>query len=165
MILFLTRAAAVAIAIVVTMQAVRLDAQPLDSKTSTLGEWPQLLGPQRNGRSSETGLLDRWPQGGPKEIWRVPGGVGMSGVSISRGRALTLVQREGKQWLIALDANTGKSQWQTELAPEFRNPMGNGPRATPTIAGEEVFVFTGEGIINRRSVAFFLVGHLKTFAG
>ncbi len=112
------------------------------------GEWSQLLGPQRNGISSETGLLDRWPDGGPKEIWRVPGGVGMSGLAISRGRVLTLVQRQGKQWLVALDAKSGDSIWEVSLAPAYTNAMGNGPRATPTIAGDLVFVFTGEGILS-----------------
>ena len=116
------------------------------------GEWPQLLGPQRNGLSTETGLLDRWPTDGPKEIWRVPGGVGMSGLAISRGRMLTLVQREEKQWLIALDAKSGESVWQTPLAPEYRNAMGNGPRATPTISGDQVFVFTGEGILSAHNL-------------
>ena len=115
------------------------------------GEWPQFLGPQRNGLSSETGLLDRWPDGGPKEIWRVPGGVGSSGLAISRGRVLTLVQRDGKQWLIALDAKSGDSIWKTPLAPAYSNAMGNGPRATPTIAGDLVFVFTGEGILSAHS--------------
>ena len=131
------------VAIVVSLPAERAAAQS-DAK----GEWPQFLGPQRNGLSSETGLLDRWPADGPKEIWRVPGGVGMSGLAISRGRVLTLVQREGKQWLISLDAKTGESVWQTPLAPEYRNPMGNGPRGTPAIAGDQVFVFTGEGILS-----------------
>ncbi|MFM9960391.1 MAG: PQQ-binding-like beta-propeller repeat protein [Planctomycetaceae bacterium] len=122
--------------------------EPLAAQPEAKGEWPQILGPQRNGLSSETGLLDRWPDEGPKEVWRVPGGVGMSGLAISRGRVLTLVQRESQQWLIALDAKSGEAIWQTPLAPEYRNAMGNGPRATPTIAGEHVFVFTGEGILS-----------------
>ncbi len=125
-----------------------LTAEHAAAQVDAKGEWPQLLGPQRNGLSAETGLLDRWPTDGPKEIWRVPGGVGMSGLAISRGRVLTLVQRDEKQWLIALDAKSGESVWQSPLAPEYRNPMGNGPRATPAITGDQVFVFTGEGILS-----------------
>ncbi len=128
--------------------ALSLPAERAAAQADAKGEWPQLLGPQRNGLSAETGLLDRWPTDGPKEIWRVPGGVGMSGLAISRGRVLTLVQRDEKQWLIALDAKSGESVWQTPLAPEYRNPMGNGPRATPAISGDQVFVFTGEGILS-----------------
>ena len=111
------------------------------------GEWPQFLGPNRNGLSGETGLLTEWPAEGPKVVWRVPGGVGMSGFAISRGRAVTLVQRDGKQWVVGLDAKTGATQWQTPVAPIYKNGMGNGPRATPAIAGDSVFVFTGEGIL------------------
>ena len=111
------------------------------------GEWPQFLGPQRNGISAETGLLDRWPTDGPKQMWRVAGGVGMSGMAISRDRLVTLIQKEGQQWLIALNAQTGELVWQTKLAPEYRNGMGNGPRGTPAISGDLVFAFTGEGIL------------------
>lgn len=133
---------------VVVALAVMVSAKPVAAQTDAKGEWPQFLGPQRNGLSSETGLLDRFPEDGPKEVWRVPGGVGMSGLAISRGRVLTLVQREGEQWLIALDAKTGKAIWQTSLAQEYRNAMGNGPRGTPAISGDHVFVFTGEGILS-----------------
>lgn len=133
---------------VLSMHAGRAAAQ-VEAK----GDWPQFLGPQRNGISSETGLLDRWPDGGPKEIWRVPGGVGSSGLAISRGRVLTLVQRGGKQWVVALDAKSGDSIWKTALAPEYTNAMGNGPRATPTIAGNLVFVFTGEGLLSAHGFA------------
>ena len=111
------------------------------------GEWPQFLGPQRNGISSETGLLNRWPTDGPKQVWRVAGGVGMSGMAISRDRLVTLIQKEGQQWLIALNAQTGEPVWKTKLAPEYRNGMGNGPRGTPAISGDLVFAFTGEGIL------------------
>ncbi len=108
-------------------------------------DWPQLLGPERNGISRETGLIDAWPSEGPREVWRVPGGVGMSGLSIADGRLYTMVQKTGKQWVIALDAGTGKSIWETPVADAYRNPMGNGPRATPTVSKGSLFAFTGEG--------------------
>jgi outer membrane protein assembly factor BamB len=110
-------------------------------------EWPQFLGPHRNGISSEQGLLTEWPEGGPKVVWRSPGGVGMSGLAISRGRLVTLVQRGGKQVVVALDPLSGKPQWESPVAPAYKNGMGNGPRATPAIAGNLVVVFTGEGIL------------------
>jgi outer membrane protein assembly factor BamB len=110
-------------------------------------EWPQFLGPQRNGISTETGLLDTFSPDGPKKVWQVKGGVGMSGLAVSRDRVLTLVQKEGKQWLVALNAKTGESIWQTALAPEYHNGMGDGPRATPAVTDDRVFAFTGEGIL------------------
>jgi outer membrane protein assembly factor BamB len=111
------------------------------------GEWPQFLGPDRNGISTERNLLESWPAGGPKQVWRVKGGVGMSGLAIGRGRLLTLVQTEGQQRLVALDAQTGQPIWQTPIAPAYSNPMGDGPRATPTISGERVFTFSGQGVL------------------
>ncbi|MFP6614145.1 MAG: PQQ-binding-like beta-propeller repeat protein [Pirellulales bacterium] len=126
--------------LVVLFVALNVDAQ-------TDHAWPQFLGPNRNGISAETGLLDRWPAGGPTEIWRARGGVGMSGLAISRNRLLTMIQTDGKQHVICLDANSGKTIWQTPVAPEYRNGQGKGPRATPTIVGNSVFAFTGEGIL------------------
>lgn len=108
-------------------------------------DWPQFLGPQRNGISPETGLLNQWPSAGPKVLWQVPGGVGMSGIAVRDGRIATLVQRDEKQWLVCHDAQTGKPVWQTPLSAEYRNAMGDGPRGTPAIAGDRIFAFTGEG--------------------
>lgn len=110
-------------------------------------DWPQFLGPERNGISPETGLLDRWPESGPTKLWQVKGGVGMSGIAIARDRAFTLVQRDGKQWLVALKVVSGEQIWEAPLAPSYQNSMGNGPRATPAIVGDRVLVFTGEGIL------------------
>lgn len=110
-------------------------------------DWPQFLGPQRNGISKETGLIADWPGGGPKELWRVPGGVGLGGVSIASGKAITLVQHDGKQWVLALDAASGKKAWETPLAAAYENQMGDGPRAAPTIVDGAVYVFGGDGTL------------------
>ena len=110
-------------------------------------EWGQFLGPTRNGMSTERNLLDQWPAGGVKEVWRAAGGVGMSGIAVSRGRAITLFQKEGQQFVAAYDSRLGKSIWQTPLALEYKNAQGDGPRATPTISGDSVSVFTGDGVL------------------
>ena len=73
-------------------------------------DWPQFLGPDRTGITTETGLIDTFPASGPEIVWRVPGGVGMSGIAIADGLAVTLVQKEDRQWLVALDAATGKQK-------------------------------------------------------
>lgn len=118
------------------------------TKTETsVNDWHQFLGPQRNGISSETGLLETWPAGGLKELWRSDGGVGMSGLAIVRDCLLTLIQRDEKQSLVAMNAETGERLWQTAIAPAYQNQMGDGPRSTPTIWGDKVFVLSGEGIV------------------
>ncbi len=119
------------------------------SHNAQAADWPQFLGPDRNGMSSETGLINEWPDGGPKEVWRVAGGVGMSAVAVSDGTAYTLIQTGGQQSLLALDAKTGKEKWRTKIVAEYRNQMGNGPRATPAIVDGAAIVFTGDGTLAR----------------
>ncbi len=75
----------------------------------TAADWPQFLGPNRNGISDETGLLDSWPAGGPKEGLAGAGGVGMS-ASVSDGTACTLVQTDKQQFLLALDAKDRQAE-------------------------------------------------------
>lgn len=141
---------ALVVGLLLAGEAAHSACQPLwaEDRDIKQNEWPQFLGPNRTGLSSEIDLLEEWPENGLKIIWRVPGGVGMSGLSISRGRVLTMVQREGQQWVIAVDAVTGRSIWQTAVAKEYGNPMGDGPRATPTISGDRVFVLSGDGVVS-----------------
>jgi outer membrane protein assembly factor BamB len=118
------------------------------SSSSGLAEdWPQFLGKNRNGVSSETGLIQTWPKSGPKIAWRTPLGTSMSGVAISDGVAFTLFQDDQKLYVTALNAVDGKELWRTAFATAYENAMGNGPRATPTVAEGRVFAFTGEGIL------------------
>jgi outer membrane protein assembly factor BamB len=109
--------------------------------------WPQFLGPDRNGISQETGLSETWPDAGPPELWRVAGGVGLSGLAIADGRVITLVQKDGQQVALALQAETGQTLWSTAIGEAYENGMGDGPRATPTLAGEHAYVYTGDGIL------------------
>ena len=107
----------------------------------------QFLGPYRNGLIPARGLISSWPQDGPKVVWRAEGGVGMSGVAVAGQLAVTLWNSERGQVLSALQLQDGAQRWSTRLAPSYENGMGNGPRATPTIDGDHVFAYTGEGIL------------------
>ena len=108
-------------------------------------DWPHWLGPQSNGTSAETGLATTWPSGGPKVLWKVPGGDGYSSISVAGDRAITLVQRGGKELVVALEADTGKELWSTPIGPAFKNQYGNGPRSTPWIDGDRVYVQSVNG--------------------
>lgn len=109
--------------------------------------WPQLLGPKRNGVSSEIHLIDSFGPQGPKVEWRVPGGLGMSGIALDGKQAVTMVERDGKQLVVALKPTDGSELWTRSISDGFRNAMGAGPRATPSIADGAIFVYTGEGIL------------------
>tara|TARA_R110002072_G_scaffold38612_3_gene111769 strand:- start:22708 stop:23949 length:1242 start_codon:yes stop_codon:yes gene_type:complete len=113
----------------------------------THADWPQFLGEKRDGSSSETALLDAFPEEGPEVVWRVPGGVGMSAVTVTDGLAITTFNDSGKQLLVAFDAKTGERAWQTGLAAEYKNGQGDGPRATAAVSGGVVYAFTGDGVL------------------
>lgn len=114
--------------------------------------WPQFLGPNRNGISSETGLLDKYPADGPKVVWRFESGDGMSGIALDGKRAVTMIQKDGKQSVVALNPKTGDLLWSTEVASAYRNSMGDGPRATPTLTPDRVLSLTGEGILTAQDI-------------
>ena len=118
-------------------------------------DWPRYLGPDYNQKSSEK-ILTRWPADGLKLIWKRPVNTGFSSFSVAKGKAATLEQREldGKptEFCLVLDANTGKELWSAPIGPAKYdgggdtgtrdNRGGDGPRSTPTIDGNKVYVFS-----------------------
>ena len=110
-------------------------------------DWPNWLGLHKNGSSAETGLLTAWPKSGPKVLWKHAGGDGYSTVAIAKGRAITQVQHDGGEHVLALDAAKGTKLWETKIAPAFKNQFGDGPRATPTIEGNSVYVYSPSGLL------------------
>jgi outer membrane protein assembly factor BamB len=117
-------------------------------------QWPQFLGPDRTGVSQETiPLIDAFPGGGPKVVWKVPGGVGMSGLAVTTELCITLAHRDGKQSLVALDRTTGAERWVSPLAAAYKNAMGDGSRATPTVHQGSIYSYTGEGVLTCSELA------------
>jgi outer membrane protein assembly factor BamB len=109
-------------------------------------DWFQWRGPNRDGVSAETGLLQDWPKGGPPVAWRIAGaGNGYSSFSASGGRLYTLGARSGNEYVIALDRASGKKVWEYLNGRRFENDRGDGPRSTPTIDGDRLYVFGGSG--------------------
>src|SRR5580765_1349766 len=109
------------------------------------GDGPHWLGPNRTGASPETGLLKSWPKNGPAVLWKQPGGGGYSSVVIAGGRAITQVQHDGNEYVLALDAAKGTKLWETKVAPAYTNNYGDGPRSTPTIEGKFVYTQSVQG--------------------
>jgi len=113
-------------------------------------DWPEFRGPARNGVCRETGLLKSWPEGGPKLLWELEGlGKGLSAVSIANGRLFTMGDREcedgqEKQFVLAYDLRTQKPLWATAIGPNYHGGPP-GPRCTPTVSGQHVYVLGTEG--------------------
>ena len=111
------------------------------SAEARAADWPQFLGPNRTGISSETGLIISWPAGGPKEVWRIQ--VASSGLAIQGGRLVTMTRKDGKQFVVSLDPKTGNQNWETEISPAPKQ----GPWATPTIEDNSAYTFSADGIL------------------
>jgi outer membrane protein assembly factor BamB len=109
-------------------------------------DWPQWRGPLRDGLSRETGLLSSWPPGGPPLVWKASGlGAGYSTVTVQGGRIFTLGAAGDIEYLLALDARTGKEIWRTRIGRRFQNDRGDGPRGAPTVDGTRVYALGGNG--------------------
>jgi outer membrane protein assembly factor BamB len=103
------------------------------------GDWPQFRGPNRDGASAETGLLQELPPGGPPLVWKATGlGVGYSSVAVAGNRLYTIGEDTNASSVVALDTANGKKVWSAKLgkagAPGM--PAFEGPRATPTLQGD-----------------------------
>jgi len=114
------------------------------------GDWPQLLGPHRNGiAAADERLADAWPAAGPQEVWRRPVGSGYAGPAVA-GNRLILFHREGNREVTeALDPETGKTLWRVDHATWFQPQVGggDGPLCTPTIADGRVITFGAQGML------------------
>ena len=119
-----------------------------DSLPSFGDDWPQFLGPNRDGQTASQGFATSWPKDGPKEIWRAPGGVGMSGIAVQGDRLVTMWNSTRGQVVAALRTSDGKQLWATSVAANYKNGQGDGPRATPTIVGDRVFSYSGQGVLS-----------------
>jgi outer membrane protein assembly factor BamB len=102
------------------------------------GDWPQFRGPNRDGASAETGLLQDLPSGGPPLVWKATGlGVGYSTVAVVGDRIYTMGENNEFSSVIALNAADGKQVWSVKLGKPGApgQPAFEGPRAVPTVEG------------------------------
>ena len=139
-------------------------------QTARAEDWPQWRGPNRDGKSGETGLLKKWPSGGPKFIWKVAGlGEGYSSPAVAKGRIFITGLIGGNLVLKAFDL-AGKEVWSQILGPGWTDGgTYPGSRSTPAVDGGGVYVFSGKGLLSCRSVAdgrkVWAVDIPKTFGG
>jgi outer membrane protein assembly factor BamB len=117
-------------------------------------DWPRFLGPRADGTSSETNLIDSFPEGGPKIVWEAVIGTGYSAPSVrtmpNGERLLVLHHRytsKREEIIEGFDANTGKRLWKHVYPSDFVDPYGynNGPRCTPLLTDKHCYTFGAEG--------------------
>lgn len=112
-------------------------------------DWPSFLGPKRDSRSPETGILTRWPQDGPPIQWTKRLGTGYGTVAVSDGRLFVFTRFDNTATLLCLDPKTGQELWRSEYPTQYEDLLGydNGPRCQPVVDGERVYTFGPEGML------------------
>lgn len=124
-------------------------------------DWPRWMGPHGDLTWREPNLLKKFPESGPKILWRAPAANSYSGPAVAGGDVIVFdyVIREGKpdanpggrtkiqgeERVRALDAATGAVKWTYRYDQPLELSFPNGPRATPTVDGDKVYVLGAEG--------------------
>ena len=103
------------------------------------GDWAQWRGPNRDGVSSEKGLIDEWPEDGPKLLWKATGvGVGFSSVSVVGERIYTMGDGKDASHVYCLSTETGKIIWTSKRVGKTGGNY-KGTRCTPTVDEGHVY--------------------------
>lgn len=118
-------------------------------------DWPQFMGPARNGVSPETNVLSAWPKEGPKVLWKAKVGEGWSGPVVVGDRTLIFHREDEREVLDCLDRTNGVRLWRGGYPATYRDDFGfeAGPRATPAVDGNRVFTFGADGVLSAWDLA------------
>ena len=110
-------------------------------------DWPQWRGPNQNGKSPDTGLLQEWPEAGPPLAWKSTGlGTGYSSIAVAGDSIYTLGDLGETQHAFALSRKNGDVRWKTPIGPAWKDQFA-GPRGTPAVDGDRIYVLSTEGIL------------------
>lgn len=124
---------------------------PLDQDAPKMTDF---LGPERDGIVEGPQLETELEGHPPKEIWRRPAGESYASAVIAGGLAVTIEQRGDEEVVVAWDIKDGSDRWAYGYKAHFKEAMGgDGPRATPTIAGDEVFALGADGQLTALDLA------------
>jgi outer membrane protein assembly factor BamB len=118
------------------------------------GDWPQFLGPNRDGTSGEE-IAQDFPSEGPKLVWKKRIGGGLAGPVVADSKVI-LFHREGGDGVIeALGVVDGKGNWRFSYPTDYRDDFGfdDGPRSAPTVSGGKVFAYGAEGKLHALDAA------------
>lgn len=114
------------------------------------GDWPQILGPHRDGIAEGEKLASSWPATGPQTLWKQSVGSGLAGVAVAGG-TLYVFDRDGDdERLAAVDALTGKPRWKPATWPtSYQDAIAgdDGPRCIPVVHGDRVYAYGAAGTL------------------
>jgi outer membrane protein assembly factor BamB len=123
------------------------------ASTAVAGDWPQILGPHRNGVATGERLAKLWPAKGPKVVWERSVGDGFSGIVVADGVAVLFHRVGGNEVVEGMNAKTGKVLWTAKHPSDFASGFSpdKGPRCTSVIYKGTVYVVGAQGVL--RAVA------------
>ena len=118
-------------------------------------DWPQYLGPNRNGTYAGPPLLETWGPSGPKVVWRKQVGQAFAGPAVVQNRVLLFHRVGNEEVLESLDAKTGAPVWRYAYPTTYRDDFGfdEGPRAVPVVADGIVYTFGAQGQLHAVDLA------------
>ncbi|QDU87058.1 Outer membrane protein assembly factor BamB precursor [Pirellulimonas nuda] len=125
------------------------DAPTSLSTRATGSDWPDFLGPHRDGKSAETGLALGFSGEGPPIVWRCDLGQSYAAPTVALGRLLHFGRHGDQARLTCRNAETGDELWTIEHPTDFTDMLGynNGPRASPVVDGGRAYTMSADGVL------------------
>jgi outer membrane protein assembly factor BamB len=125
------------------------------SVSVSAADWPQFLGPSRDGVYAGAPLNEKWPTTGPRVIWRKQIGQGLSGPVVAGKRLILFHRVEDREIVESFDAMSGASQWRHAYPTTYRDDFGfdEGPRAVPVVVDGIVYTYGAEGKLHAIDLA------------
>lgn len=122
----------------------------LASSAVSASDWPQFLGPTRDGVYGGSDLAKVWPSKGPPVVWQKEVGHGFSGPAVADHKLILFHRLADRETVECLDARTGNPVWSFAYPTSYQDEFGfdDGPRGTPAIAGGRVYTFGAEGMLH-----------------
>ncbi|MBP89037.1 MAG: Pyrrolo-quinoline quinone [Planctomycetaceae bacterium] len=130
-----------------TFFAIALVLPLLLSQSALAGEWPQILGPTRNGIAQDEKPIEPWAAAGPKRVWSREVGQGFAGPAVVGDRVIVFHRVDDSERVEAIDRKTGRSLWHQEFEASYRGTINPdvGPRCVPLVHGDSIYVFGAAG--------------------
>jgi outer membrane protein assembly factor BamB len=132
----------------------------LSTPFATADDWPHWMGPKRDNVWNETGIVDKFPAGGPKKLWSFPVAGGYAGPAVVNGKVVVtdyvtndkveegnwnFKEQTGIERVFCVDAKTGKQVWKVEYPVKYKVSYPAGPRCTPIFDGDKVYTLGAMG--------------------
>lgn len=117
----------------------------ISSFTVLAGDWPQWLGPTRDNHVAAEEKISNNLSADLKPVWKIPIGGGFSSPIVFGNKVVYFDENGEKEIVHFLDAKTGKEIWQTPIASRYSDEWGTGPRSTPFVDGNRVYVQSCNG--------------------